>query len=55
MLGKIEGGRRRGWQRMRWSDGITDGMDMSFNRLWEVMKDRGVWCAGVHRVTKSRK
>ena len=52
MLGKTEGKRRRGWQRMRWLDSITDSVDMNLSKLWQIVKDRGAWRAIVHGVSK---
>ena len=53
MLGEIEGQRRRGWQRMRWFDSITNSMDMKLSKFWEIVEDRGVWPATVHGISES--
>ena len=54
MLEKIDGNRKRGWQRMRWLGSITNSMDMNLSKLWEIVEDRGAWCATDHGVTKNR-
>ena len=54
MLGKIEGKRRKGWQRIRWLDSITNAIDLNLSKFWEIVEDRGAWCTAVYGVTKSR-
>ena len=53
MLGKVEGKRRRGWQGMRWLESLTDSVDANLSKPWEMVEDRGAWCAAVHKVAKS--
>ena len=53
-MGKIQGKRRKGWQKIRWLDSITDSMDMNLSKLWETVKERRAWCAAVHELTESQ-